>query len=87
MPIGIVIGMDTEIGGADDFQVVGEAGMGDGEVVGGAVSALGVLIDEGRVGIVDDLGVAVILHHDDEDVIQTGNASWDGALLRGEGAD
>src|SRR6266571_737925 len=44
--------------------------MGDREVIVGRVRGFRVMIGERRIGIVDDLTVAVVLHHDDEDMIE-----------------
>ena len=51
--------------------------MADGEVVGGEVDAAGVdeAVQIRLVGIVDDLLIAVVFHHDQEDVIEMGDAA------------
>src|SRR5450631_2639214 len=54
--------------------------MGDGEIVSPEVGGLRVSVDERRVGVVDDLAVTVVLHHDDEDVVEMGNPPWHGAF-------
>ncbi len=50
--------------------------MADGEVVRRQVdrAAVDLAVDERHGRIVDDLLIAVVLHHDHEQVIQTGNA-------------
>ncbi len=55
--------------------------MGYGKVVARKIGRLREFIDEGRVGIVDDLAVTVVLHHDHEDVIQMRDALRDSAFL------
>ena len=67
--------------------------MADGEVVGGEVDAAGVdlAVEIRLVGIIDDLLIAVVFHHDEEDVIEMGDAAGmvllresDGGQRRGE---
>ncbi len=48
--------------------------MGDGKVIGRGIGGFGILVGEWRVGIVDDLAVAMVLHHDDEDMVQMPNS-------------
>jgi hypothetical protein len=86
VPVGAVVVENNEVGAADDLKIVGGAGVSDAEVVGGDVGGLGQLIEEGGVGVVDDLAVAVVLHHDDEDVIEVGNAFGNSGFLSEEGA-
>ena len=57
--------------------------MGDREVVGCGIRETGQCVGEGQVGVVHNLTVPVILHHDDKHVIQTRHALRNGAL-RGE---
>ena len=64
----------AEVRSADDFEIIGQAGVRDGEVVRGEVRGLRVVVDERRVRIADDLAVAVIFHHDHEHVIEMRNA-------------
>ncbi len=73
--------MNAEVGSAHDFEVVRQAGVSYREIVVGRVGRLRQLIDIGRIRIVDDLAVAVVLHHDDEDVVKVGNAFGGGTLL------
>ena len=83
-PVRGVIAADSKVGASDDFEVIGEAGMADGEVVGGEVDAAGVdlAVQIRLVGVVDDLLVAVVFHHDQEDVIEMGDAA--GMILLSE---
>ncbi len=55
--------------------------MRDGEVVGGQIGGLGVAVDELGVGVVKNLGVAMVLHHDEENMVEVRNARGNGALL------
>jgi hypothetical protein len=70
VPVGRVVVDDSEVGAADDLEVVGQARVSNREVIRGQVGGLGVAGDEGRVGVAQNLPVVVVLHHDDEDVIE-----------------
>ena len=61
MKIRVVVAVDSEIRSADDFQVIGQAGMRDGEVIGGQVRGLRVGIDEGSI-LISDHFVEVVFH-------------------------
>jgi hypothetical protein len=82
VPIGIIVAQYAEVGCANRFEVVGETGMRNGEVVGRQVGGLRIGVDKRCVGVVENLGIAVVLHHDDKDVIQMGNALGNRADLR-----
>ena len=75
--------MNAEILTTDDFQIVGQAGMGDGEIIVRAIGRFRQLVDKRIIGIADDLAVPVVFHHDDENVIQLWHTLGNGALLRG----
>ena len=59
--------------------------MSDGKIVGRQINALDVLVDERRVGIVDVLAVAMVLHHDHEYMIQSRDAFRNRPLIRPRG--
>jgi hypothetical protein len=83
MPGWGIVAADAEIRAANDFQVVGQAGMPNGEIVRGEIDFLigDQAIQVRFVWIIQDLLVSVVLHHDYEHVIQTLNAFRDIALL------
>src|ERR1700682_5543039 len=56
--------------------------MRDSEVVGGEIGGLGISVGEGRVGVVQELGIAVVFHHDHPNVIQMRNSFGYRSLLR-----
>jgi hypothetical protein len=64
-----------------DFEVVGQAGMGDRRVVRRKIGRVGVAVDERSVAVAENLPVTVVLHHDHENVVEVGNAFWNVALL------
>src|SRR6266851_4766111 len=70
VPVGVVVRVHAKVGTAGNLQVIGQAGMGHGEIVCGRVAGIGQVIGEGGVGISYDLAVPVIFHHDDKNVIQ-----------------
>jgi hypothetical protein len=55
--------------------------MGNCEVVGRKIGGTGVAVDERSVRVVENLVVAVVFHHDYEDVIKMWNSFGNGALL------
>jgi len=61
--------LDAKVAAANRGYVVGLAGVGDAIVRGREAIGLRQPVDHWRVGIADDLAVAMILHHDDEDVL------------------
>ena len=73
VPVRVVVGAHAEVRATDDFEIVGGARVADGEVIGGGVRGLGELVRKGGVRVADDLAVAVVFHHDHEDVIE----AWD----------
>ncbi len=78
VPVGRVVVEHTEVGSAEHFNVVGEAGVGHTKVAGTDVGRMGKLVDEGSVGIVENLAVAMVLHHDHKDVVEVGDTFWNG---------
>ena len=40
------------------------------------------LLVNGRVRVADDLAVGVVLHHDEENVVEMRDAAWNGAFLQ-----
>ena len=78
VPVGGVVIEQTEVGSAEHFNVVGEAGVGHTKVAGANVGRMSKLVDEGSVGIVENLAVAMVLHHDHKDVVEVGDTFWDG---------
>jgi len=70
MPIWIVIALHAEIGAANNFEIVGQAWMTDREVFLREIGFLGQAVDEWSVGIVHDLAVAVVLHHDQKHMVE-----------------
>ena len=69
-PCGAVVPDSLEVA-RHGRQVVGQAGMGHAEVVGRVPNAARQRVDEGCIRPVpDDLGIAVVLHHDVEDVLR-----------------
>jgi hypothetical protein len=55
-----------------DFEVVGQAGMGDRRVVRRKIGRVGVAVDERSVAVAENLPVTVV---------EVGNAFWNVALL------
>jgi len=56
-----------------------------GEVICCQVGSAGVAIDELGIGIIEDLSITVVFHHDQEHVVKMGDAFWNGPLLRMNG--
>lgn len=81
MPIGVVVTVNPEIRSPNNFQIVRQAWVSHGKIVSGKVRLLGIPVDVWSVGIVKDLGIAVVLHHDQENVVQSRNTLWYGTLL------
>jgi hypothetical protein len=52
VPIGTVVAQNSEVGSPHNLQVVGQARMSDGEIVGGQVGGQSVRIDERSVRVV-----------------------------------
>src|ERR1019366_8952138 len=52
VPIGRVIAVDTEVRAAHNFEVVGQAGVGNGKVVGCQIGRLGILVDKTGIRVV-----------------------------------
>ena len=71
---GAIVAANAEIRAADDFQIVGQAGMPDGEIVGREIHFLvgDQAVQVRLVRVIDHLLIAVILHHDDENMVQVG---------------
>lgn len=71
-PVRGVVAADAEIGAANDLEVVGKARMADGKIVGGEIDPLACdeTVEVRLIGIFVDLLVAVVLHHDHEDMIK-----------------
>jgi hypothetical protein len=57
----------------------------DGEVIGGRIGKICVLVSERRVRVANDLAVPMVLHHDDEDVVEMRYTSI--AVVAGEHRD
>lgn len=72
VPVRIVVTLHTKVRTTDHFQVVRQTGMANGELIRRQVRRMGQLVYEGRVWVVENLAVAVILHHDEEHVVQPG---------------
>ncbi len=64
----------AEIRTADDLQVIGQAGMANGEIIGREPGVAGQLVGERHERIVDDLRIAVIFHHDQEYMVEMADA-------------
>ena len=77
---GELIVQDAEVRAADDFQIIGQAGMRDREILRREPVAAGQLIGERHGRIADDFGVAVILHHDQKHMIEMAHAARYGTL-------
>ena len=75
MPIRVIIAKYSEVRSTYDFQIVCQARVSHREIIRGRVRCLRVFVCKGCVRIVHYLAVAVVFHHDDEHVIQTGNSS------------
>ena len=73
MPVGIIIVGNAEVGTADGFEIVGQAGMADAEVVGRQIGGFRHLVKERCIGVADDLPVGMVFHHDQEHVVEL----WD----------
>ena len=86
VPVGGVVVEKAEVGSAQYFNVVGEAGVGHTKVAGTNVGRMGKLVDEGSVGIVENLAVAVVLHHDHEDMVEMGDSFGNSSFLSGKGS-
>ena len=54
--------------------------MSDREVIGRGVGGFCILVGERRVRVPNDLAETVVLHHDDEDMVQVGDAFGDAAF-------
>ncbi len=67
-------------------EIVGQAGMSNGEIILGGVHGFCILVHKRLVGIADYLRVRVIFHHDHEDVIEVWNAFGHRTFLRGRSA-
>ena len=61
-----IVAADTEVGAANDFEVICQAWMADREVVLCVIDLLvcDETVEVRLVGIIEDLQVAVVLHHD-----------------------
>jgi len=81
VPIRRVVVEHAEVGATNGLQIVGEAGVGHGEVILRQAGRPGVLVDERGVRIVQDLAVTMVLHHDHEHVVEVWNPSRNFALL------
>ena len=75
VPVGRIVVDYAKVRSADNFQVVGEAGVTDCKVIGGEIGGLCVAVNERGVRVADDLGVVMILHQNHKSVIKAGNAS------------
>src|SRR5580700_10336756 len=57
--------------------------MADRKILRRLIRHLGVGVDEGRIWIVEDVGVGLIFHHDEEDMIQMSEAALGPILVSG----
>src|ERR1035437_1053516 len=55
--------------------------MTDGKIVGGEISPLGVLVDEGSVWVIENLSVTMVFHHDDKNMVEMRNPPGNRAFL------
>ena len=85
VPVRRVVVDHAKVGTADDFEVIGQAGVPDREEVGCQVFLPGHLVDEGRIAVADDLFVSMVFHHDQEHMIEVGNAGPMLVMLVGHG--
>jgi hypothetical protein len=82
VPVRVVVALDTEVRAADDLEVVAQARVRDCVVVDAKIRKQRIAVRERSVRIVDDLTEAVVLHHDDEHVIELGNSARHRAFAR-----
>ena len=73
VPVGTIVTLYPKVRSDNYFQIIRQAGVSDGEEVCGRIASLGELVDEGSIRVVENLAVAVVLHHDQEDMVE----SWD----------
>ena len=76
----VVIG-DTEIGSADHFQIIRCTGVANGVVVRGAICGLRIGVDEGGIRIPENVRICLVLHHDEEYVVESSKPALPVAML------
>jgi hypothetical protein len=64
-----VIG-EAEIGAANDFQVIRGTWVTDGEIISRLICHLDIVVDERRVRIPENVGIRLVFHHDQENMIE-----------------
>src|SRR5882724_4084901 len=85
MPIGSVVTQHAEVRTTYNLEVVGQARVRQRKVVCRQVSSRRILVNKASVRVLENFGVAMVFHHDEENVVQMRNTLRDAALLSDAG--